>query len=60
MVSHQQAQLEGKRDKPLRVLDVIGPELEVKAQEEDETLRKIRTITCKPVDESSKNNSRKV
>jgi hypothetical protein len=50
LTTRQQAQREGRRDKHLRVPDVIGPTLDlspsdlVKAQEDDKILRKIRTL----------------
>jgi hypothetical protein len=49
VTTRQQAQREGRRDKSFRVPDVIGPDLDisphdmVKAQDDDDTLRKIRT-----------------
>jgi hypothetical protein len=60
VTTRQQVQRDRRRDKSLRVPDIIGPDLDisphdlVKAQDDDETLRtcKIRTLTCEPVEDS--------
>ena len=56
--TRQQVQRDRGRDKSLRVPDIIGPDLDisppdlVKAQDDDETLRKIRTLAGEPVNDS--------
>jgi hypothetical protein len=58
VTTRQQVQRDRRRDKSLRVPDIIGPDLDispldlVKARDDDETLRKIRTLACEPVDGS--------
>lgn len=60
VMTRQQAKREGKKDKPLHVPDIIGPELAfspddvIRAQGEDESLHKIRQLAEQPADESSK------
>lgn len=60
VMTRQQAKREGKKDKPLHVPDIIGPELAfspddvIRAQGEDESLYKIRQLAEQPADESSK------
>jgi hypothetical protein len=54
----QQVQRDRRRDEFLRLPDIIGPALDislldlVKSQDDDEMLRKIRTLACEPVDDS--------
>lgn len=63
MMTRQQAKREGKKDKPLHVPDIIGPELAfspndvIRAQGEDESLHMIRQLAEQPADESSKSDS---
>lgn len=60
VMTRQQAKREGKKDKPLHVPDIIGPELAfspddvIRAQEEDELLYRIRQPAEQPPDESRK------
>lgn len=60
VMMRQQAKREGKKDKSLHVPDIIGPELAfspddvIRAQDEDESLHKIRQLAEQPADESSK------
>lgn len=58
VMTRQQAKREGKNDKPVHAPDIIGPELAfspdvIRAQEEDESLHKIRQLAEQPADESS-------